>query len=89
MAFITSSSEIVPAILLFGIFSSIFNIIMGIAVANDAKNLQLRKTGLFLFGPVLWGLLTLVFGLSALALYWVIHHSTLRNQRPPSARLQD
>ncbi len=65
---------------------ALLHIIMALAVHGDAtRNLKLHG-GLFLLGPLVWGLLTLVFGLASFALYWVVHHSSLRATAPPHRR---
>lgn len=64
----------------------VVHIIMALAVNEDAKRLIADHTGLFLFGPLFWGIIVFVFGLAGLAVYWAIHHSSLRSNKPPSAR---
>lgn len=61
----------------------ILHVIMALAVNGDAKRLLANRKGMFLFGPFLWGWIVLFFGLAGLALYWAIHHSTLRANTPP------
>ena len=69
-----------------GAFVFMVHIIMALAVNGDAKRLEANRGGLFLFGPFLWGGIVLIFGLPGLAVYWVVHHSTLRDSKPPQAR---
>ena len=52
-----------------------------------AKKLAARGGGLFLVGPFLWGWIVFIFGIAGLALYWAIHHSSLRSSVPPQDRL--
>ncbi len=71
----------------YGIFVFIVHIIMALAVNIDAKRLVSNRARLFLFGPFLWGWIVFIFGLAGFALYWAIHHSSLRASAPPNARL--
>ncbi len=52
-----------------------------IGISQDAKRRE--SGGLLFFGPNFWGLCGLVFGLLGLAVYWLIHHSSLRRSVPP------
>ena len=70
----------------YGIFVFIVHVIMALAVNGDAKQLVTNRGGTFLFGSFLWGWIVFIFGLAGLALYWAIHHSTLRSNTPPTAR---
>lgn len=84
----TSLGDMAGVFASISIFSFVLHLCMALAVNGDAKRMRKNNAGLFLFGPVFWGFLVLAFGLSALALYWVVHHSTLRDQRPPFDRLK-
>ena len=64
----------------------ILNVVMGLAVNGDAKRLLAARGGLYLFGPFVWGLIAFVFSLAGFALYWAVHHSSLRSTVPPQAR---
>jgi len=70
----------------YGVFVFIVRIIMALAANGDAKRLVSNRAGLFLFGPFLWGWIVLIFGLAGFALYWAVHHSSLRPSAPPNAR---
>ncbi len=70
----------------YAVFVFIVHVIMAFAVNGDAKQLVANRGGIFLFGPFLWGWIVFIFGLAGLALYWAIHHSTLRATAPPNAR---
>ncbi|WP_411827912.1 hypothetical protein [Luteolibacter sp. AS25] len=72
----------------YALFIFAIHVIMALAVNWDAKRLVSIRAGLFLFSPFLWGCVVLVFGMAGLAVYWAIHHSTLRAGAPPDARTQ-
>lgn len=73
-------------IAILAIIAFLLNIVMALAVNGDAKRLLKARGGLFLFGPFVWGLLVFVFGIAGLAVYWGIHHSSLRSPIPPQER---
>ncbi len=70
----------------YGIVIFIVHVVMACVVNGDAKQLIANRGGTFLFGSFLWGWIVFIFGLAGLALYWAIHHSTLRSNTPPNAR---
>ena len=68
------------------ILTAIVHIGFALAVLNDSQMLWThlrRKT--FFVGRGLWALATLLGGVFVAAIYWSIHHSTLRPQQPTSA----
>ena len=65
--------------LLVALAAFVLNIIMALAVMGDAKRLRASGGGLFLFEPIVWGWITFAFSLAGFALYWAIHHSSLRS----------
>ena len=67
-----------------GIATLIVNIILALAVHRDGKRIG---PGLFLSGPVLWGWAVFVSGILGVAVYWLVHHSTLRPTVPPGERI--
>lgn len=71
---------------IYGVFVFVVQIIMALAVNGDAKRLVADRGGLFLFGPFLWGWIVFIFGIAGFALYWAVHHSSLRSTSPPHAR---
>lgn len=73
-------------VIAYGIIVVLVHIIMALAVNGDAKRLVSDRGGLFLFGPFFWGWIVLIFGIAGFALYWAIHHSSLRANVPPNAR---
>jgi hypothetical protein len=61
----------------------VLHLILSSAVYSDARRLVTATgRGCFLGGPVLWWFATLLGGLFAVGLYWVIHHSQLRPPPP-------
>jgi hypothetical protein len=72
-------------IVVFVILTVCLHIVLALAVKVDARYLIVRdpRSGTFLGGPELWFFATLLGGLFAAFIYWVIHHSTLRLQQEP------
>ncbi len=66
--------------IVYGALVFIIHIVMAFVVNNDAKQLESESEGTFLFIPFFWSLIVFVFGLAGLALYWAVHHSTLRSK---------
>jgi uncharacterized membrane protein len=71
-------------VVLVWIFTAIIHVGFAIAILSDAelqwKHLR-RRT--FFVGGGFWAFATLVGGIFVVALYWLIHHSTLRPQSAP------
>ncbi|HEY3897420.1 MAG TPA: hypothetical protein VGM54_02340 [Chthoniobacter sp.] len=67
------------AIVAFWILTAVVNIAFAIAVQADAQMLwnRLRRKPFFVGGGI-WALATLLGGVFVAAIYWIIHHSTLR-----------
>jgi hypothetical protein len=63
----------------------ILHLILASAVAADAARQRARHVPLFLIGPGVWWLATLLGGIMTFGVYWLIHHSRLRPNRPPAA----
>ena len=55
------------------------NLFMAMAIGSDAKGRLDRKLPVAFFGPGLWFLATCLGSFLAVALYWVMHYSTLRH----------
>ncbi|VAX38113.1 hypothetical protein MNBD_PLANCTO02-1942 [hydrothermal vent metagenome] len=68
--------------------SFIMDIILALAVNRDAKQLQTSTFGLFLLSPFVWGWVVFTFGIAGFALYWAIHHSSLRPNMSPQNHYQ-
>ena len=68
------------------ILTAIVHIAFAFAVLADSQLLwrHLRRKTFFVGGGV-WALATLLGGVFVAAIYWVIHHSTMRPQQPPTA----
>ncbi len=59
----------------------VLDISFALAVLADARELELRlQRRPFFVGGWIWALATLFGGVFVAAIYWVIHHSTLRPQ---------
>ena len=56
----------------------VIHISFSLAVLADAKRLRQQMIPTFFVGGGIWALATLVGGVFAAGVYWVIHHSTLR-----------
>lgn len=46
-------------------------------VKEDAEQLRAEKRGPLFVSPIFWALATLLGGFPIVALYWLMHHSTL------------
>lgn len=80
-------SQLSAAVGILGIVVAfLVNVILAIAVRRDAMSLRDLRGGLYLFGPLFWGVITFVFSLAGFALYWAVHHSSLRSTIPPQNR---
>jgi hypothetical protein len=64
--------------LVFGILQALLNLALAIAVGIASNRIAGRGEPLTFFGPTLWIVATLVGGVFVAALYWLMHHSTLR-----------
>ena len=56
----------------------LLHVLFAVAVWRDSRHWVRRGGRTVLLAGWVWTLATLVFGLLAVALYWVVHHSTLR-----------
>ena len=65
---------------IFAIVIFILHIILASGVKMDADAQIANNHRLFIFSPSIWGLIVLLTGLLGVALYWAIHHSTLRKE---------
>ena len=66
--------------LFFGLtFVTHFFFAMG--VFSTARGLRTRGENVMFAPPIVWALLTLLWGMFALLPYWLIHHSALRATR--------
>ena len=53
--------------------------IMAMSVRGQVRrSASSGSNGLFLFGPNLWSGVALIFGIAGVAVYWAVHHSSLR-----------
>jgi hypothetical protein len=73
------------------VFTIVIHIACALAVFHDAMKLGTRTranptpTSTVLVGALVWSGGTLLLGLVGLALYWLVHHSTLRAGRADDA----
>ena len=66
-------------ILLTWLFTAIVHVGFALAVLNDSYSLlRHHRRNTTLVGGSLWALATLLGGVFIAAIYWLIHHSTLR-----------
>ncbi|MGD0537030.1 MAG: hypothetical protein ABSC03_05230 [Verrucomicrobiota bacterium] len=56
----------------------LLHVLFAVAVWRDSRRWGRRGGRTVLVAGWVWTLATLVFGLLTVALYWVVHHSTLR-----------
>jgi len=67
-------------VLISSLLSIIAHIAFALGVYIDGKRMMQQRTGPFLAGPFIWALLVFVGGPYLIAIYWLIHYSTLRQQ---------
>jgi hypothetical protein len=79
-----SGSVWVVLIYLYWLIGAAVHIVLAIGVYRDAKYLQkeLNRPPAFVTGEM-WAFATLIGGVVAAGIYWVIHHSALR---PPETK---
>ena len=74
---LSGSGGMAPLFVIFwigvAVLSLVVHVAFALAVYNDAG-----KHRTLLVGPVIWTLATLLGGVFAAAVYWAMHHSTLR-----------
>ena len=54
----------------------VLHVFFMICVWNDASERRLEERTTVVLSPLVWGLAALVFGLVAVAFYWLCHYST-------------
>lgn len=68
-------------ILGFGLVSFFVQLGLAVAVYDDAKRVDTTRQALRI-GAFAWACVTLLGGVIAVGIYWVIYHSNLRPNRP-------
>jgi hypothetical protein len=62
------------------ILFALLHVVLAATVYKDARRREGGAKPLYFLGPMMWALAALAGGLAALALYWAIHYSTLRDR---------
>ena len=62
----------------------IVHVAFALAVLRDANRLSAAGTEPTLVTPIVWALGTLLGGVLSAAIYWLIHHSTLKRAAGPA-----
>jgi hypothetical protein len=57
----------------------VLHFFFAMGVFSAARGLQTRGEKVVFAPPIVWALLTLLWGMFALLPYWLIHHSNLRS----------
>jgi hypothetical protein len=68
----------IPFAIVFWLITFLINLAFALGVSRDAGQLADSGKGPVLVGQGIWMLATLFGGVFVAAVYWLIHHSTLR-----------
>jgi hypothetical protein len=60
----------------------VLHLFFAAGVFSAARGLRARGEGVMFAPPMVWALLTLLWGMFVLLPYWLIHHSSLRPREP-------
>lgn len=73
-------NDLNPISFFFGL-TLVLHFFFAAGVFNSARSLRARGEGVMFAPPIVWAILTLLWGMCTLLPYWLIHHSTLRPAR--------
>lgn len=73
---------LIPSII--AIIALIVNIFFAIGIYQDASARRMRRRRLLFAPPIIWAGAALIGSVLGVALYWLIHASTLAPPEPPS-----
>ena len=62
------------------------DVLFAVGVTRDGDRIREKGGDTFLVGPTVWGLGVLVGSFLVVALYWLVHHSSLRASHDSAAR---
>jgi hypothetical protein len=65
-----------------GGLSLLVNLLLSIGVLRDGIQLRAKGGDTKFASPAVWGLAVMIGSFLAVALYWLIHHSSLRASTP-------
>ncbi len=66
----------------------LLHIFLALGVLRDGSSRENQRQGLIFFGTLGWAFVTLLSGLFGLAIYWLMHYSTLQpGIQPPLDRI--
>jgi len=74
---LASSGDMAPLFILFAVAVAVLSLVVHVAFALAVYD-DAGKHRTLLVGPAIWTLATLLGGVFVAAVYWAMHHSTLR-----------
>ena len=73
-----SGGLFVALAVIWAVLAFLVNLAFAMAVYRDAEHVQRPKGALLFVNPFTWALTALISSVAGVALYWALHHSTLR-----------